>query len=747
MTITDLPATWLPLADAILKASIILALAAIASVALKRAAASVRHMVWTLAVCSALLVPALSLALPRWQLPLVTVETAAATAPVPADDQAARPAPPLRRGTSSATEASPSAGTGATSEPARTWRLEISWPSVLFAIWFAGAALILGRMLAGLIVVRLMSRGAERVLDAPWLRMACTLATEVGVSSQITFIRSARAAMPMAWGIFRPSVLMPIDADAWPAERLRIVLLHELAHVKRRDCLTHLVAQIACALYWFNPLVWLAARHIRTERERACDDLVIASGTRGTDYAEELVAIARAMRAGRFPSVLAGATLAMAHRSQLEGRLMAILDPRVPRAGLSRLRTALATLVCVGAVVPLAAVQPWTYTDTNTTGIAAAESSPRETAQTEAGPATNKDEARTAQGTSAAAAAVAEGVQAVAKGAALGAVAGVIEGIASANPNPNPNWNTNSNSNTNHDGKDKDDEAQRAADPKLVAALMAALKDTDREVREHALHALTQLRDPAVFEPLVQALKDAAADIREQAAHGLGQLRDRRAVAPLVAALQDENPGVREQAVHALGQMRDHDAATVAALAGALEDTNPGVREQAAHALGQLRDRQPATIAALTAALKDDNPGVREQVVHALSQLRDPSTIDSLALAMRDQDADVREQAAFALGQIRDARAVEPLISALKDSNPDVREQAAFALGQIRERRAVEALIVALKDADADVREQAAFALGQLRDSRALDALTEALKDQSASVRQQAAFALGQLAR
>ena len=122
--------------------------------------------------------------------------------------------------------------------------------------------------------------------------------------------------MPMASGIFAPSVLMPEDANRWPLERLRIVLLHELAHVKRRDCLTHVVAQLACALHWFNPLAWIAARHIRTERERACDDLVLACGTRGPDYAEELLEIARVMRGGRYPPSSLARPPAMAHRSQ-----------------------------------------------------------------------------------------------------------------------------------------------------------------------------------------------------------------------------------------------------------------------------------------------------------------------------------------------------------------------------------------------------------------------------------------------
>ena len=213
-------------------------------------------------------------------------------------------------------------------------------------------------MFLGLAAVLWMSRRTPVVTDAPWLAQAQTLAHGLGLS-RVRFLRTGASTMPMAWGIFRSSVLMPADADTWPAHRLRVVLLHELAHVKRRDCLTHLVAQIACAAYWFNPLAWMAARRLRTERERACDDLVLASGTRGSDYADQLLDIARVMRAGRFPAVLAGASLAMAQRSQLEGRLMAILDPSVPRRGLTRARALAAAVVFALLIVPVASVQPW----------------------------------------------------------------------------------------------------------------------------------------------------------------------------------------------------------------------------------------------------------------------------------------------------------------------------------------------------------------------------------------------------
>ncbi|HXW07331.1 MAG TPA: HEAT repeat domain-containing protein [Vicinamibacterales bacterium] len=781
------PAAMLLIADAVIKATLLLSLAGLVAAVLRRSSAATRHLVWTLGLMCALAVPALSLAVPRWQLPIVTVERAvpeprldagrSVPANAPAPRQSRHQSSPLRDGDApgrsmpGAPSPAPPAGTPLLSN--------VSWPAVLGAVWLAGALLIVGRLAVGLLAVQWMSRRTEVVTDARWLPLARELAAEVGVSPRLTFLRSARATMPMAWGLLKPSVLMPADADGWPVSRLRIVLLHELAHVKRRDCLTHALAQLACAVHWFNPLAWVAARRLRTERERACDDLVLAAGTRGSDYADQLLDIARVMRAGRFPVVIMGATLAMAHQSQLEGRLIAILDPKVPRAGLSRLRAALATVTAACAVLPFAAVQPWAYgtplqpapEPTAVVGPPAIAPQAQPAAQPQTGsrppapdpqqaPGPAIPEAAVPGATQAAVQAAVQGaVQGVVQGAAQGALQGVQGAIASL---------------ADLDIEVEQDKATSKTDPKMIAALTAALKDVDREVREAAMHALVQLRDPAIFEPLVAALKDTSADVREAAASGLAQLRDRRAVQPLAGALKDENAGVREQAAFALGQLRD--PASIDALIGALKDQNPNVREQAAFALGQIRDprsvdgllsalkdananvreqaafalgqiRDKRAVAALAAAMSDSSASVREQAVFALGQIRDASAVDGLMTALHDTNPDVRQQAAFALGQLRDRRAVEPLISALKDADADVREQAAFGLGQIRDRSAVEALVIALKDSDASVREQVAFALGQIRDPRAIDPLTNALKDSSASVRQQAAFALGQLAR
>jgi HEAT repeat protein/beta-lactamase regulating signal transducer with metallopeptidase domain len=798
--VNGLDGLWLPAVDALLKVTLVLGLAGVATFVLSRASAAVRHLVWALALASALVLPVLSVALPRWQLPIVTLTNPAT--PTAFDDTAVpAPLPTLARNVDTSRHIAPAPASAASSPvAAQSFTPRISLSMALVTIWAIGAIAVVSRLAMGLIAVQWISRRTVRVVDAPWLPLALELAASLGITRRLTFLESTRASMPMAAGIFKPAVLMPEDANRWPLERLRIVLLHELAHVKRRDCLTHAIAQLACALHWFNPLAWIAARHIRTERERACDDLVLACGTRGPDYAEELLEIARVMRGGRYPALLAGATLAMAHRSQLEGRLIAILDPKVPRSGVSPVRAALAIAAVGCALPPLAAMQPWAVasvaaesveTSAGNTAIIPAPApqvpvtpAPQPQPRNAPSPRTGIDPSlgpqiaqavgdavgdSIAQAASQGAQAAVEGTvhgawqagqgawQDVVQGVIHGAVQGALHGTLSGNLQ-----------NVEQDAK------RAAADPRMVAALTAALKDSDKEVRETAMHALVQLRDPAIFEPLVQALKDPSADVREQAAQGLSQLRDKRAVDPLMASLKDPSASVRESVVHALSQLRDPRA--VDALIAALKDESQSVREQAAFALGQLRD--PRAVDPLIAALKDANGDVREQAVFALSQLRDKRSAAALAGLMQDPDADVREkavfalgqmrdvaafdglvaalrdakpdvrqQAAFALGQLRDTRAVQPLISSLKDEAADVRQQAAFALGQIRDRGAVEALVIAIKDSSPDVRQQVAFALGQIRDSRAIDALTLALKDASADVRRQAAFALGQLIR
>jgi TonB family protein len=160
--------------------------------------------------------------------------------------------------------------------------------------------------------------------------------------------------MPMAFGVLRPAILMPADAHDWSEEKQRIVMLHELAHVRRGDAATHLLARAATAVYWWNPLAWMAWREFLKEGERAADDLVLNTGARASEYAGHLLEIARTMQGS---PVMAWAAPAIARRSQLEGRLLSILDSSVNRAAPSRASVLAAATLAVAMIAPLAALR------------------------------------------------------------------------------------------------------------------------------------------------------------------------------------------------------------------------------------------------------------------------------------------------------------------------------------------------------------------------------------------------------
>ena len=163
-------------------------------------------------------------------------------------------------------------------------------------------------------------------------------------------LSSPHRTIPMTWGLWRTCLLLPEDAETWTPAALRSVLLHELAHARRCDCLTQLGTQIICALYWFNPLVWLASRQMQTERERACDDLVLRSATRASDYAEQLLHIAAERTVVRWGT----AAIAMARPGTLERRLLAILDGKRNRRAITWTGLCLALVLLGTAVMSVA---------------------------------------------------------------------------------------------------------------------------------------------------------------------------------------------------------------------------------------------------------------------------------------------------------------------------------------------------------------------------------------------------------
>jgi beta-lactamase regulating signal transducer with metallopeptidase domain len=233
-----------------------------------------------------------------------------------------------------------------------------SWLRAVGIVWLLGALAILARFVAGTLAVSRLARRSERVDDGRWLSLTQRIAMRVGVARPMTLLRSARFDVPVTWGIVYPVVLLPDDADEWSDERRRYVLVHEMAHVKRVDAFTQLVAQLTLAAFWFNPFVWLAAHRMRVEREHACDDYVLREGTPASTYAADLLAMVRSLgTTGRAQPAFAA--LAMARPDELETRMQAILDPAQDRASLSSRSTLGLAFCSMLLLVPLAAFRPF----------------------------------------------------------------------------------------------------------------------------------------------------------------------------------------------------------------------------------------------------------------------------------------------------------------------------------------------------------------------------------------------------
>jgi beta-lactamase regulating signal transducer with metallopeptidase domain len=338
------------LLDVGLKGALLLAVAWLLALSLRRKSASARHMVWLLAVIALVALPQLRLpVLPGWVAP-VGQESEAAPPPLPlAVTESPEDPEPLDEDTQAtvlshqepvpsvpdvmATEGLPPA-----EDPPPSYA--VSWHTWSLLLWAAGLLLVIAPLVVGSVQVWRLTRRARLVTVGPLAVLLHESATRLGLTRAVRLLESREAAMPMTCGVLRPAVLLPDAAESWSADRLGVVVLHELAHVRRRDCLTQMLARLACALYWFNPLVWIAAKMLRIERERACDDMVLMSGSAATDYADHLLAIVRSLRSPRCPAF---AALAMVRRSHFEGRLLDILDPRrssaAHRAGASARRS------------------------------------------------------------------------------------------------------------------------------------------------------------------------------------------------------------------------------------------------------------------------------------------------------------------------------------------------------------------------------------------------------------------------
>ena len=334
-----------------LKVSAVLLLALVGTLLLRRSSAAARHWVLAVGVVSAVAVPAFHV------LPTPPVARMAPVGPLLLDalppgpfSQFTEPAEPVDAdGVGSVVALPPGGPRPGRSRPAAAvvasgdviGRLAVT-------IWLMGAFSGLGVLLVGLARLRWFRASSSRVTDGPWHRLCADLSRSCGLNRGVDLLLGPRPGLVATWGWRRPAVMLPASASGWSAERMRVVLLHELAHARRGDWLLQLAAEALRCVWWFNPLAWMVGARLRRESEHAADDLVLARGVPAATCATHLVELAREVRKHRtwLPAP------AMARPSNLERRVSAMLNPRTNRRPMTRF----ARFASLGVLAPISVV-------------------------------------------------------------------------------------------------------------------------------------------------------------------------------------------------------------------------------------------------------------------------------------------------------------------------------------------------------------------------------------------------------
>ena len=334
------------LLGAALRGTCLLLICGVLVLTLRRASAAARHLVWSLGLGAMLALPFISLTLPAWDVPVITTwlsRTASERNPTQEESPVF-----LKR---SQIHGDDTARVSPAAIATADHPLRAGW--ILF-LWAIGSSLLAARIAVGeWCVLRITRRSLP--FETPQANAVLERVRSSFRLSRAVWLRtSAEIVVPFTRGWLRPDVLLPAEAQQWSRSQLEWVLAHELAHVRRNDYLTQIAAQLACALFWLHPLVWLAAFAMRKERERACDDIVLSLGHPPTDYAEFLLVLSRSLQCtnGAWST-----SVAMAQSSQLEVRMKALLDPKLNHKPLAKRRALLITALAALLLLPVAALR------------------------------------------------------------------------------------------------------------------------------------------------------------------------------------------------------------------------------------------------------------------------------------------------------------------------------------------------------------------------------------------------------
>jgi beta-lactamase regulating signal transducer with metallopeptidase domain/HEAT repeat protein len=686
------------------KATFILIAALGITVAMQRASAGARHLVWLITLGALLLVPALATFTPL-RLEILPAREKVIEAPAQKSSALDQQSAAIRTAQPTSSSLAASSPTTSYVAPVTTTERQgflarMSTFSLLASIWAAVVLAILMSLLYGAFMVKRIVRNSHPLDTQDWLTPLYEVSDRLELDEPPRLLSSSDAKMPFACGFLKPTIVLPAECESWTEDRRRAVLLHELAHVSRHDLVGHTLGRLACAVYWFHPLVWTAAKQLRNESERACDDLALSCGAKASDYAEHLLDIVTSVRNDHTPVV----ALAMARRKEFEGRMLAILDPELRHSKPSRVQSAalIASLAVITVVVGAAApahrpdkiVNGPVATINETAKQSPSDFTPHDVAKPELSKS-DKKEINQAVGD--------------ALGNTLGGVVGDIINHTVQKTTENLVQQTNTNTFTN-----KVEQKISSLDTDgLAARAMARIGDQVYFLGKGEKGGKGGKGPDDRSALLANVLKtDTSAALRRVAAWGLSEYADEQVAADaLVRALRsDADPSVREMAAWALAESDDRNSNATSALVAALKsDSKESVRVTAAWALGSVGGRD--AVEPLTAALNDPNPSVRMRAVWALGSVEPKSAPPALVAVLKDSNPRMRELAAWALYTIEDPSAVPALNAALKtETSKDLQIDYIRALAAMGEK-SVDAVRELLLSSDPRIKSMAVRAL------------------------------------
>jgi TonB family protein len=227
-----------------------------------------------------------------------------------------------------------------------------------------GVAIAAAALLLHLVRLARTSARASRVTEPSWLRIVDEVRGEYGIRQPVPVLATPAHDLLATWGLFRPCILVPARATQWDDDLIRVVVCHELAHIRRNDWAVQMAADIVRRIYWFQPLMWIACRMLRRESEQACDDVVLATGVEAPTYASHLLQLARAGRS----AYRWAAAVPMARPSTLERRISAMLNSACNRRALSSRALVVSTIALSLATFTAAAFHAEQARSTQLTG-------------------------------------------------------------------------------------------------------------------------------------------------------------------------------------------------------------------------------------------------------------------------------------------------------------------------------------------------------------------------------------------